>query len=434
MRPALALVIATLLWFVAGVAAAIYSPLLLLWYGLGGGLLLLVLLDLGLLWLTPAITAKRSVSGSLPVGVASQVHLQFTNTGRRKVTLAVFDHHPAACEIEDLPQRITLAAQGWGQVTYRLQPLERGEQQFGKIQTLISSPLRFWRRSRLLGEIEKVRIYPNFAAIAKYALFATDNRLSQLGIRKRRRRGEGLDFHQLREYRLGDALRQIDWKATSRIKRLISREYQDERDQQIVFMIDCGRRMLAKDSELSHFDHALNAVLLLSYVALRQGDAVGFLAFAGMDRFLPPLKGAPAINAVLNSVYDLQASTHAPDYARAATELLKRLRKRSLVVIITNLRDEDAEELRPAVSLLRRQHLVILASLQESVLNQVVEQPVYDFHDAVRLASTDLYLEERRLAHEEMKHYGVMVLDVEPQVLPVTLVNRYLDIKLSGQL
>ncbi len=434
MRPALGLVIATLVWFAVGIAAAIYTPLLLIWYGLGGILLLLVLLDVWLLWLTPAITAKRSVSGSLPVGVMSQVQLQFTNTGRSKVRLAVFDHHPAQSEIEDLPQYTTLTAHGWSQLHYRLRPLERGEQQFGKIQTLIMSPLRFWKRSRLLGENEKVRVYPNFAAVAKYALFATDNRLSQLGIRKRRRRGEGLDFHQLREYRLGDALRQIDWKATSRIKRLISREYQDERDQQIVFMIDCGRRMLAKDSELSHFDHALNAVLLLSYVALRQGDAVGFLAFAGMDRFLPPLKGAPAINAVLNSVYDLQASTHTPDYARAATELLKRLRKRSLVVIITNLRDEDAEELRPAVSLLRRQHLVILASLQECILNQVVEQPVYDFHDAVRLAATDLYLEERRLAHEELKHYGVMVLDVEPQILPVTLVNRYLDIKLSGQL
>lgn len=434
MRPAIGLVIASLLWFVVGIIAAIVPSLLVVWYGLAGVLLALLLLDLWWLWLSPVITAQRSVSGSLPVGVTSSVQLEFANSGRRKVTLAVFDHYPAQCEIEDLPQTATLAAHGWAQVSYRLRPLERGEQTFGKIQTLLISPLRFWKRSRLLGASEKVRVYPNFAAIAKYTLFATDNRLSQLGIRKRRRRGEGLDFHQLREYRLGDALRQIDWKATSRVKRLISREYQDERDQQIVFMIDCGRRMLAKDGELSHFDHALNAVLLLSYVALRQGDAVGFLAFAGIDRFLPPLKGAPSINTVLNSVYDLQASTHVPDYARAATELLKRLRKRSLVVIITNLRDEDAEELRPAVSLLRRQHLVILASLQERVLNQVAEQTVYDFHDAVRLAATDIYLEERRLAHEELKHYGVMVLDVEPQILPVTLVNRYLDIKLSGQL
>jgi len=279
-----------------------------------------------------------------------------------------------------------------------------------------------------------VKVYPNFAEVTKYTLFATDNRLSQIGIKKHRRRGEGLSFHQLRDYRAGDALRQIDWKATARLQRLISREYQDERDQQVVFLIDCGRRMLAKDDALSHFDHALNAVLLLSYVALRQGDAVGFFAFAGPQRFLPPRKGALTINTVLNNVYDLQPTTHASDYALAASELIKRLKKRSLVVLVTNLRDEDAEELRPAITLLRQRHLVVLASLQEAVLNQVAQQPVQGFDQALLLASTDIYLEQRRQAHQALKNFGVMMLDVEPAQLPVALVNRYLDIKLSGRL
>ena len=116
-------------------------------------------------------------------------------------------------------------------------------------------------------------------------------------------------------------MRQIDWKATSRIRKLISREYQDQRDQQVFFLIDCGRRMTAKDGELSHFDHALNSVLLLAYVALRQGDAVGLMTFGGAPRYVAARKGAGMVNVVLNALYDLQPGMSSPDYANAATDL-----------------------------------------------------------------------------------------------------------------
>ena len=102
-----------------------------------------------------------------------------------------------------------------------------------------------------------------------------------VGAHLRRRRGEGTEFQQLREYRLGDSLRQIDWKATQRARKLISRDYQDERNQQVMLLVDTGRRMLARDDGLSHFDHVLNAALLVAYIALRQGDVVGLLAAAG---------------------------------------------------------------------------------------------------------------------------------------------------------
>ena len=434
MKPARLLLAATFGWLLFGIVAAVLPMLVLAWAVAGGVLLALMLLDSALLLRAPIFTATRRVATSLPVGVWNPIQLHMANPGRRAWRMRVYDHYPQQSAAEGLPQAIRVAAGGFAEIGYRLRPLERGDQGFGQVQVQIDSPLKLWQRSRMLGVTQKVKVYPNFAEVAKYTLFATDNRLSQLGIKKHRRRGEGLSFHQLRDYRAGDALRQIDWKATARLQRLISREYQDERDQQVVFLIDCGRRMLAKDDALSHFDHALNAVLLLSYVALRQGDAVGFFAFAGPQRFLPPRKGALTINTVLNNVYDLQPTTHASDYALAASDLIKRLKKRSLVVLVTNLRDEDAEELHPAIALLRKRHLVVLASLQEAVLNQVVQQPVQSFDQALRVAATDIYLEQRRQAHQALKNFGVMLLDVEPARLPVALVNRYLDIKLSGRL
>jgi uncharacterized protein (DUF58 family) len=149
---------------------------------------------------------------------------------------------------------------------------------------------------------------------------------------------------------------------------------------------------------------------------------------------MPPGKGAATLNRLLDTVYDLQAGTASPDFLDASTSLMTRLKKRSLVVLVTNLRDEDNAELLPALQLLRKRHLVLLASLQERIINDVLVQPVRDFDSALRHSATHLYLNERRRAHEAIKAYGVLAVDVEPEQLPVALVNRYLEIKRSGRL
>lgn len=434
MRPGPRLLQLLGLWMILAVGPAVWPVLEPIWGGAGVVLLVLMLTDSLALRAATQIRVERRVPHSLPLGVWGDVKLRLLNTGDTPVTVEVFDHYPDASETQALPQRLRLPAAGWGEMRYRLLPTARGEHVFGPVQLLLHSPLDIWRRNLHVGTSDEIRVYPNFAAVAKYALLATDNRLSQMGIRKRRRRGEGLEFHQLREYRPGDSLRQIDWKATSRQRKLISREYQAERDQQIFFLIDCGRRMTAKDGELSHFDHTLNSVLLLAYVALRQGDAVGLMSFSGERRYLPPQKGGAAVNTILNTIYDLQPSLQSPDYANAATDLSKRLRKRSLVVIVTNLRDEDSGEILPALSLLRRHHLVLLASLREQIIGAVLKGSVQDFDHALSFAATQRYLLARRKVHDAIVEAGALSLDVEPAQLPISMVNRYLDIKLSGRL
>ena len=279
-----------------------------------------------------------------------------------------------------------------------------------------------------------MRVFPNFAAVRKYAQLATSHHLSQLGIHKKRRRGEGMEFHQLREYREGDSLRQIDWKATARMRRLISRDYQDERDQQVVFLLDCGRRMRTRDGELSHFDHTLTAVLLTAYVALREGDATGLLTFAGEERWLPPRKSGAALDELLKTLYDLQPTPVATDYLAAARVFMTRVRKRSLVILVTNLRDEEDDTLLPALRLLRARHLVLLANLREQSLERALEDPVTDFDSALLHGAVHDYLDQRRKSFERIHAQGVLSLDVLPEQLSVTLVNRYLALKRGGAL
>jgi uncharacterized protein (DUF58 family) len=215
---------------------------------------------------------------------------------------------------------------------------------------------------------------------------------------------------------------------------LIAREYEDERDQQIVFLIDCGRRMMARDATLSHFDEVLNSVLLLAYVALRQGDAAGLMTFADAEpRFVPPRKSRSTINVFLNTLYDAQPTLRPPDYHKAAIDLSRRLKRRSLVVVLSNLRDEDEETLFPALALLERKHLVLFANLRESAIDRVRTEPVRDLESALRYGAGAMYERDREAALRRVRTSGAMLLETLPDQLAVSLVNRYLDLKRSGR-
>ncbi len=387
---------------------------------------------------TAPLTVERRVSGSVAVGVWSPVTLKMSwpHQQLRPLTFTIHDQQPQLCEAIGQPFTATVAAGGYALTSYKFKPNIRGDLMFGRPHLRVVSPLRLWERQVHIGSAQLVRSLPNFAAVSRYALLATENRLSDIGVLRRRRRGEGLTFEQLREYRQGDSMRQIDWKASTRNNRLISREYEDERDQRVVFLIDCGRRMAAQASSdtLSHFDHALNAVLLLSYVVVRQGDSVGLMTFGNaQSRYLVPGKSRNMVNRCLDTLYDLQPSLQTPDYVLAAKELAAKLTRRSLVVVITNVRDEDDESLSQALKLLSRRNLVLLASLREDVLDNEMVKPIVTLNEAANYAGASAYFEAREHLLRTLQMQGTNILDVTPKQLSVQLVNRYLELKHSGR-
>ncbi len=378
--------------------------------------------------------AARRVPASIALGVHTEVALRIANRAARRLRCEVHDHHPATFESQGLPRCLDLKAGEWREIRYQVRPVARGEPRFGKTELRVRSPLQLWSFRRMAGEGQAVRVYPNFQALARYTLLATDNRLSQIGVLQVRRRGEGTEFHQLREYRQGDPQRAIDWKATARTARLIAREYEEEKDQRLLLVIDCGRRMASKDDDLSHFDHTLNAALLLAHVALRQGDAVGMLTMGGVSRYLAPRKSVAAVHSLLNSVYDIEPTLAVPDYDRAARDVMRHMRRRALVIVLTNLRDEDDETLLPALKLLGTRHLVVLASLREAILGRALSTRVDTFDRAVTHAAAAEYLALRERSFRRIAAAGVTALDVEPERLPIALVNRYLELKREGRL
>ena len=250
----------------------------------------------------------------------------------------------------------------------------------------------------------------------------------------RQRRGEGTDFHQLRDFRVGDSLRQIDWRATARFHKPISREYQEERDQQVVFLLDCGRRMRARDGELSHFDHALNALLISAFVALRQGDSVGLLSFAGTSRWVAPLKGRFQISRLLDQIYDLDSSSATSDFLEVAQQLMTRQTRRSLIVLISSLEPQDSDDLAQAARLLSRHHLVMVASMRQQVLTDTLASDVVSIDDALKYCGVSDHLQQQATMYAQLRSDNVIVADTAPAYMHATLINEYMALKRAGVL
>lgn len=392
-------------------------------------------------WAEGDVRLSRQLPTAFALGVATEVVLVLVNAGRRTWRLDLFDAPDPAFVLEGLPKRLRLPGGSRTTVRYTVKAQRRGPVAFAPTQLRCASRGSCFELLYEAGEAQELRVYPDFAAVAGYAWLAGDRRLAQIGIKTYAVRGEGTDFRQLSEYRAGESVRHIDWKATLRHRKPIVREFQDERDQRVFFLLDCGRRMRADDSGSgpggSHFDHALDALMLLAYVALKEGDEVGALTFGnrpGERRDFAPRKGMGTFNALMNRLYDLQPAPVHSDYLQVAQDLARHFPRRALVVVLTNFRDEDAPELQPALRLLRRNHLVLVASLRERVLRVLAEQPLATPSDVVTTAAAHLFAQDRRDAFARIVANDALSLDVEPAQLPAALVNRYHAVKRAGLL
>lgn len=389
-------------------------------------------------WHQAPLTTQRALPDALALGVPRVLHLTLVNEGPQAWALTLFDEVDPRLGFEGLPQQVHSPAGKRVELRYTVTPHQRGPVQLGATHLRLRSRGGSFELLRTLGAGQRLHVYPNFAAVARYAWLAGDRRLAQIGIKSYPQRGMGTDFKQLADYKQGDPVRHIDWKATLRYGKPIVREFQDERDQCVMFLLDCGRRMRADEgvasADGSHFDQALNALMLLSYVALKEGDEVGAITFghaAGQQRRFAPRKGGATLNALMARLYDIEPGTTHSDYLLAAQDLLRAQHKRALVIVITNFRDEDAAELTPALKLLRTRHLVLVASLRERVLRELGEQPIVDEQRALEVAGAHLFSQSRSDAFRRVTGHDALSVDVEPDALAVALVNRYHAVKRS---
>ena len=398
------------------------------------GLAVLALFDL-LLGLRPLVTVEREAPEVFSIGRPNPVTLELRSRARRALEVRITDDLFDDAESADLPLTIAVPARGRASGRYRVVPSRRGAYELGGHTLRYSTPLGLWQRQLRVRARRAVKVYPDVQAVRTYELLARQDREYAL-VRAARLRGGESEFERLRDYLKDDEFRSIDWKATARRQKLIAREYQLERNQNILFLLDCGRLMTAETGGLSHLDHALNATLMMSHVAARSGDHVGLLAFDDEVRsYLPPGGGARASQRIIQASYDLHPALVEPNYAAAFDQLALRVRKRALVILFTQIVDDvSARSVLSRMRGLLPRHLPLCVLFRDLEIDQLAEPTA-----ATSSAQEELELYLRGAAAEmvvwrdklvrDLKAGGALVLDVPPHKLTPALINRYLEIK-----
>lgn len=384
---------------------------------------------------TEQLFIERRLPRYLIVNEVASIQLRLVNRGEFALRLTVFDHVPLTFSLLQahttvMPATLTLKAQQVMMIAYDVKAQRRGPATFIGTQVRIFSRWQLWQRNQILNVVDEVKVYPDFRQIEQDDLLS-DNQQKQGNLVHLRKRGTGTDFAQLREYRRGDTLSQIDHKATARFGKLISKEYQIERDQQVMILLDTSRRLRLFQSGLSHFDYALNTTIFLARSVLNQGDAVGMMSFGSEEiRYSAPKKGRHSVNQLLNAVYDLHTSRQAPDYVEAAKQLMSRQKRRSLVIIVTSLQEEDTEAIKVMLRILQKRHIVIIANLKPQILGEALT--IRNLDQAIFYASRETYNHYREQMLQQISNQQLILLDTYPQSLTARLINLYLNIKQSG--
>ncbi len=399
-----------------------------------GGLLVLLVLDARSGPGPGTLEIERTLPRRLEVGAPAQVQLVLRNRGPIAWAVRLVDGCPSSLGAQDEVTELILPAMSETSTSYSVTPRERGRFEFLPAHLRLRRPGGLAEHVRELGAPGEARVLPGLRALARHRLRARRDLMNLGGARKTRILGRDGDFDRLRDFVPGDDIRHIDWKATARTRRPITRVWQAEKAQNLVVLIDGTRLMATRAGGSTKLDHALQAGLTLAWAGLSAGDRVAAGVFDdGMRTWVPPVAGVPRFGRILDSIYDAEAVQRFPRYREAARHLLRLLQRRSLVVWITDLLDADqGQELVAAMRVLRRRHLSLVVALDDPEIRSLAAAEPEDTTALFERVGAAELLDERRLLLRRLRGEGTHVLDVPAGAVAPELVDRYLDIKMRG--
>lgn len=401
------------------------------------GLIALAIVDARRSQLPKGVRITREFSGRFAVGAETEVHINVQNAQPYAISLVIKDEYPPQMKLSGLREaHMRVDGQTSAALVYGLTPPKRGRFEFGQIAVRFLSRLNLvWCETRL-DEATAVKVYPNMRRAREAELKALGARSLVASHRKTSWRGEGREFESLRDYVRGDELRHISWSATARRGKLTTRQYQIERDQTILIAIDGGRLMTARIEQETKLDSAVHAALALMSAAARAGDNAGLLVFGRkIKSFLPPGRGRDHMDAALEALYSVEPEMIEPSYSHAFEYIAANSKRRSLVILLTDLVDEEgSKELLTSLRLLRPRHLPLVVTIADRDLRAVVSSPPENVRDLFTqsVAEEIIYLRETALRLVESQ--GGLALDVTAAALAPALLEKYLQVKERGLL
>jgi len=400
-------------------------------------LVIVAIIDARTSRLPAGVGIARGFGGRFAVGAETEVRIDIKNRTPRVVSIIVKDEYPPQMKLSGLREaRVRVEAQRSAVLIYGLTPPKRGRFEFGQIAVRFLSRLRLvWCETRVAGA-QAVKVYPNMRRAREAELKALGARSLVASHRKTSWRGEGREFESLRDYVQGDELRHIAWTATARRGRITTRQYQIERDQTILIALDAGRLMTARIETETKLDSAVHAALALMSAAARAGDNAGIIVFGRrIKTYLPPGRGRDQMDAALEALHAIEPEMIEPSYARAFEFIAANSKRRSLVVLLTDLVDEEgSRELLMSLRLLRPRHLPLVVTIADRDLKAVVRDEPAGVRDLFTQSVAEEIIYHREAALRLVESQGGLALDVTAAALAPALLEKYLQVKERGLL
>jgi uncharacterized protein (DUF58 family) len=402
-----------------------------------GALLLVAFVDSRVSRWPAGVSIERVFGSRFAVGAETEVRVKVLNNSRRAVTLILKDEYPPEMKLTNLREgQMRVKPQTTAMLVYTLTPPKRGRFEFGLTAVRYLSRLGLvWNQTRM-GQPVSVKVYPNMRRAREAELKALGARSLVASHRKASWRGEGREFESLRDYVRGDELRHIAWTATARRGKITTRQYQIERDQTIVIALDAGRLMTARIERETKLDLAIHAALALMSAAARGGDNAGLVVFGRhIKTYIPPKRGVEHIEATLEALHAIEPEMIEPSYARAFQFIAANCKRRALVVVLTDLVDEEgSRELLTSLKLLRPRHLPLVVTIGDRDLKAVVRDAPTDAHDLFTQSVAEEIIHQREAALRLVESQGGLALDVTATALTPALLETYLRVKERGLL
>ncbi|HID07952.1 MAG TPA: DUF58 domain-containing protein, partial [Armatimonadetes bacterium] len=387
--------------------------------------------DLLVLLLARRCEVRRECLPVLSLGVENLITITFENNANVHLHVRLKDEPPPSFEQHGRECNFTVTPWERWEGQYRVVPTERGDYRFGNLNVRLRTRIGLLELQLRYPIATEVKVYPNVLQTRKHELLARRNRLLEMGLKRSRMRGEGTEFEALRDYVPDDEFRRIDWKATARRGKPISKDYELERHQNVVMLLDAGRIMANRLERMTKLDHAINACAFLAYVAVQADDHVGLLVFADeILSFVPPAKGRRQFLHILEGLYRIQPRLVEANYRLAFTYLAGCVKRRSLIILFTDLIDPDSSELIiQHAPVLARSHVFLCVALSDYELREMLDMPPHSMDDVYQQAVAVSILEDRLRAVTKLSQMGAVVLDTNPKSISVDTVNKYLEIK-----
>jgi uncharacterized protein (DUF58 family) len=370
--------------------------------------------------------AERLSNGDInPVSVTVKSNYPF------RVKLEIIDELPEQFQERNNRLRRTAtpgATIGWN---YTLRPVERGAYEFGDIIVYTESMLGFVSRRFDCPAGATVPVFPSYMHMRRYELMAAFAQTHETGSKRMRKIGHSLEFEQIKEYALGDDIRNINWKATARKDGLMVNNYTEQRSQQVYCVVDKGRLMKMPFEELSLLDYAINASLMLCNVSLYRQDRFGLLTFANkLGNFLPADRNRGQLENVLKTLYNQQTAFLESDYENLYSSVRSLIKQRSLLVLFTNFESlTGLQRQLPYLKQIAKYHLLLVVFFENTEFQKFVSNRANNLEDVYMHTVAEKFMLEKKIIVKELQKNGILTLLTTPQQVTVNTINKYLELK-----